>query len=250
MPCSLARIPYCTVAAGSTRAVAVARAGPGPASPVYQVIVFAAVPLTSEVALLNGMVPTRSGGTAAVTLGPNPSARKAGAFELVAVRLAALSVLSLITPPLTVEGMEVPVIESILASSACTVSVTFSWFPAAPEATKVIGVPLTVMVSATAKLVVSEFVAATPESRVPPVIGAAGVALLLTTLPVAVPVVLKKSLPASMADAATKVVLASLPIAAFSAALRLVAVTVEVTPMAKLPAGGGVAVDAVSWIDS
>src|SRR5215210_904384 len=246
MPCSLARIPYCTVAAGSTRAVAVARADPGPASPVYQAIVFAGVPLTSDVAVLKGMLPTRSGGTAAVTLGANPSARKVGQFELVTVRLAALSVWSLITPPLTVEGMEVPVIESILASSACTLSGTVSWLPDAPEATKVIGVPFTVMVSPTPKLVVSEFVATAPDSSVAPVIGAAGVALLLTTMPVAVPVVLKKSLPASMADAATSEVLASLPIAVLSAALRLAAVAVEVKPIAKLPAGAGVALDAVS----
>src|SRR5438046_624887 len=116
MACSLARIPYCTAADGSTRAVAVARAGRGPASPVYQAIVFAGVPLTSVVAVPNGTLPTLSGGMAAVTLGPKPRARKAAAFELVAVRLAALSV----WPPLTVEGMEVPVIESILLNSACT----------------------------------------------------------------------------------------------------------------------------------
>src|SRR2546421_11607391 len=115
MACSLARIPYCTAADGSTRAVAVARAAPGPASPVYQAIVFAGVPLTSVVAVPNGILPTRNGGIAAVTLGANPSASKAAAFELVAVRLAALSVLSLITPPVTVEGIEVPVVEAILA---------------------------------------------------------------------------------------------------------------------------------------
>src|SRR5215212_2555165 len=239
MACSLARIPYCTAADGSTRAVAAARAGPGPASPVYQEIVFAGVPLTSEVAVPNGTLPTRSGGTAAVTVGPNPSARKAAELELVTVMLAALSVWSLVTPPLMVEGIEVPVIESILVSSACTLSVTLSWLPAAPDATNVIGVPLTVIVLPTAKLVVSESEGAAPDSNVAPVIGAGGAAWLLTALPVTVPVVLKKLLPASMADAATSEVLASFPIAVFSAAFRLVAVAVEVAPMAKLPLGGG-----------
>src|SRR3954470_19775698 len=250
MACSLARIPYCTAADRSTRAVAVARAGPGPASPVYQAIVFVGVPLTSVVAVPNGTLPTRSGGMAAVTLGPKPRARKAAAFELVAVKLAALSVRSLITPPLTVEGLEVPVIESILLKSACTLSLTLSWLPAAPEATKVISVPLTVMVSPIAKWLVSESVAAAPDSSVAPVIGAGGTALLLTTLPLAIPVVLKKSLPASSADEATSDVLASLPIAVLSAALRLAAVAVEVKPMTKLPAGSGVALEAVSSMDS
>src|SRR5947207_4867204 len=250
MACSLARMPYCTVAAGSTRAVAVARAGPDPASPVYHAIVFAGVPLTSDVAVLNGTLPTRSGGMDAVTLGPKPRARKAAAFELVAVRLTALSVWSLITPPLIVEGIEVPVIESILLKSACTLSLTLSWLPAAPEATKLIAVPLTVMVSPIAKLVVSESLGDGPDSSVAPVTGAAGTALLLTTFPVAVPVVLKKSLPASRADAASRDVVASLPIAGFSTARRLAAVAVEVKPMAKLPAGSGVALEAVSSIDS
>ena len=161
-------------------------------------------------------------------------------------RLAALSVCSVITPPLTVEGVEVPVIESIFVSSVCTLSVTLSWLPVAPEATKLIGVPLTVMVSPAAKLVASESVPAAPDNAVAPVIGAGTAAWLLTTLPVAVPAVLKKSLPASIAEAATSDVLASVPIAVLSAAFRLAAVAVEVAPMAKLPAGGGVALEAVS----
>src|SRR3954468_8964124 len=117
MACSLARTPYCTLADKSTRAVAVARAGPGPASPVYHVIVLAGAPWTSVVAVPNGEVPMRSGGTVAVTAGPKPSAAKAAAFVLVTVRLAALSVFRVIRPPLTVEEIELPVIESILASS-------------------------------------------------------------------------------------------------------------------------------------
>ena len=40
-----------------------------------------------------------------------------------------------------------------------------------------------------------------------------------------------------------------MPIAVFSAAFRLAAVAVGVVPMAKLPVGGGVALEAVSLID-
>ena len=138
---------------------------------MYQATVFAE-PLTSEVALLNGEPETRSGGWTAVTVGPKPSAANAAVFELVTFRLAALSVCSVITPPLTVEGVEVPVIESILDNSVWTLSVTLSWLPVAPEATKVMVVPLTVMVSPAAKLVASESVPAAPDSSVAPVIGA------------------------------------------------------------------------------
>ena len=49
-----------------------------------------------------------------------------------------------------VDGVEVPVIESIFDSSVCTLSVTLTSLPVAPLATKLIGVPLTVMVSPTA----------------------------------------------------------------------------------------------------
>src|ERR1700694_666303 len=125
-------------------------------------------------------------------------------------------------------------------------SVTLSWFPVAPAATKAMGVPLMVMVSPAAKLEASESVLATPDNSVAPVIGAGTAALLLTTLPVAVPAELKKSLPAATADADTSEVVARVPIAVFSAALRLAAVTVEVVPMAKPPTGGGVALEAVS----
>src|SRR5260370_24598847 len=108
------------------------------------------------------------------------------------------------------------------------------------------GVMLPVWVSPAAKLVVSESVLGAPDNSVGRVIGGAIAALLLTTLPVAVPAGLKKSLPAAIGDAATSDVLASVPIAVFSAALRLAAVAVEVAPMAKLPIGGGVALEAVS----
>ena len=54
---------------------------------------------------------------------------------------------SVITPPEIVDGSQVPVIESILASSVAMSSVMLSWLPTAPTATKVMTVPLTVMVS-------------------------------------------------------------------------------------------------------
>ena len=82
----------------------------GPGLPVYQDTVFAGVPLTSEVAAFNGEPETRSGGWIAVTVDGKPSAASAVAFELVTDKLAALSVCSVTTPPLTVDGVEVPVI--------------------------------------------------------------------------------------------------------------------------------------------
>src|SRR3954469_10695966 len=106
------------------------------------------------------------------------------------------------------------------------------------------------MVSLTPKLALIEFVPKAPDKAVARLIAPGTVAWLLVTLPVAVPEVLKKSLPACIADAATSLVLASVPIAVFSAALRLVAVATVSTPIAKLPAGGGVALEAVSAIDS
>ena len=57
-------------------------------------------------------------------------------------------------------------------------------------------------------------------------IGAGVVALLLVTLPVAVPIEPKKSSPAATADAATSEVLASVLIEEVRAALRLAAVAV------------------------
>ena len=131
-----------------------------------------AAPLTRVVAVFSGAPPTRSGGWTAVTVAPKPSAANAAAFELVTFRLAALSVCSVITPPLTVDGVDVPVIESIFVSSVWTLSVTLSWLPVAPEPTKVRVWPLTVMVSPAAKFVVSESVPAAPDSSVTPVMGA------------------------------------------------------------------------------
>ena len=68
----------------------------------------------------------------------------------------------------------------------------------------------------------------------------------MATLPVAVPEGSKKSLPAATAEAATSVVLASVPMAVFSAVFRLAAVAAGVAPMVKLPVGGGDALDAVN----
>src|SRR5262249_54596106 len=129
-------------------------------------------------------------------------------------------------------------------------SVTLIWLPVAPDATKVSVVPLTVMVLPTAKPDDSESVPAAPDSAVAPVIGAGVAAWLLTAFPIAVPSVLKKLSPAATADAASSDVLASVEIAEFSAAFRLVTVAAGVVPIAKLPVGGGVALDAVSLMDS
>jgi len=163
----------------------------------------------------------------------------------------ALSVCSVITPPWTVEGVVVPVIASILDSSVCTLSVTLSSLPVAPEATNLSVVPLTEMVSLGAKLAVSESVPAAPDKAVAPVMGAAvGVTWLVTAVPVAVPSVLKKLSPASTAEAATSEVLASVEIADVSALLKLVAVWAVVAPMAKVPDGGGFALLAVKVMES
>ena len=56
----------------------------------------------------------------------------------------------------------------------------------------------------------------------------------------------KKSFPAATADAAVNVVPASVPIEVFNAVFRFAAVSAGVAPIEKLPAGGGVALEAVS----
>ena len=89
-------------------------------------------------------------------------------------------------------------------------------------------------------------VPAAPDNGVAPVIGAGGVAWLLATLPVAVLAVSKKLSPASTAEAATSVVLASVPIDAVQRRVQVAAVAVGVAPMVKLPVGGGVVFVAVS----
>src|ERR1700759_3734861 len=116
-------------------------------------------------------------------------------------REEASSVWIVTAPPLTVDGVDVPVIWSILLSRSWTLSVTLSSLPVAPEATKVMGVPLTVMVWPTEKPDDNESVPGAPDKAVTPVMGAGGVAWLLATLPVAMLSVLKKLSPASTADA-------------------------------------------------
>src|SRR5438046_4798889 len=120
-----------------------------------------------------------------------------------------------------------------------------TWLPVAPEATKVIGVPLTVMVSPAAKLAVRESVPTAPDNSVAPVTGSAGVALLLTALPPIVADGSKKSFDAAIADAATSEVSPSVWIEDVSVACRLAVVAVVSTPIRNEPAGGGFFVVAV-----
>ncbi len=120
----------------------------------------------------------------------------------------------------------------------------------APEATNAIEVPLTVMVSPGAKLVVSESVPAAPDSSVAPVIGAGMAALLLTAPPVIVADGSKKSSEALIAEAATSAVSLNVWIAGVSAACRLAVVAVVFAPIRNDPAGGGFVVVAVSVIGS
>ena len=161
--CSLACAPYWTVIDGSIRAVddarglALDRIAGVPGHGVGR-----AVDQRRRGAQRRAARPAAAAGPRSRSRRSRARASAAG-FELVTVRLAALSVCSVITPPLTVDGVEVPVIESIFDSSVWTLSVTLSWLPVAPEATKVMGVPLTVMVSPAAKLVESESVPAAPD---------------------------------------------------------------------------------------
>src|SRR5260221_2249894 len=125
-----------------------------------------------------------------------------------------------------------------------------SWLPVAPEATKVIGVPLTVMVSFTAKLAASESVPAAPDNSVVPVIGAGIVAWLLTAPPVIVADGLKKLSDAAIADAATSAVSPSVWIDDVNAPCKFAVVAMVSTPIRNEPVGGGLVVVAVSEIVS
>src|SRR5436305_2133918 len=106
------------------------------------------------------------------------------------------------------------------------------------------------MVLPTAKLAASESVPAPPDSSVAPVIGAGGPAWLLTELPVMVADGLKKLSDALSAEAATNEVSARVLIDAVSVDCRFSVVATVSTPIANVPAGGGVVVVAVSSIDS
>src|SRR5258708_22370642 len=127
-----------------------------------------------------------------------------------------------------------------------------SWLPVAPEATNVIGVPLTVMVSPAAKSVASESVVAAPDSSVAPVMGAGVAALLLTTPPAIVADGLKKLSDAVIAEAATSDVSLSVFIDAVSADCKFSVVAAVSTRMANEHAGvgfGGVSVSSSdTWV--
>src|SRR5581483_7681720 len=131
------------------RTVAVERAEPGPELPVYHCTVLAE-PFARLVAVDNGEPETRSGGCAAVTVEPlgKPrfAIRLAGDVEIESA--AASLVLMVITPPWTVDGVEVPVIESIFDSNVCTLAVMLIWLGlVGAPLTKLSVVPLTVRVS-------------------------------------------------------------------------------------------------------
>ena len=102
---------------------------------------------------------------------------------------------------------------------------------------------------------VSESEPAVPDSAVALVIGAAGVCWLVATLPTALLEGSKKSFPAATAEAATRSVFATVPIAVFSAAFKFAAVVAGSgappgnVAMAKLLAGAGVVFDAVNVTD-
>src|SRR5271156_5307014 len=107
------------------------------------------------------------------------------------------------------------------------------------------------MVSPGTKLVDNESVPAVPDSSVAPVMGAGGVAWLLTALPLAAADQSKNSLEAAIAEAATSEVFASVPIDDVRADCRLVAVALGVAPMVNEPAGAGdvvVAVSCMVWV--
>src|SRR4029453_3663368 len=109
------------------RAIAVPRGESVPSSPLYQETVLAEVPPTRLVAVANGGPLTRNGAGFALAVALKPSAANAAAFELEIVRLAPSPPCNATTPPATVDGVQVPVIKSILASKVCTLSVMLSW---------------------------------------------------------------------------------------------------------------------------
>src|SRR6185312_5758035 len=119
----------------SMRATAVPRAGSLPNSPVYHETVLAGVPPIKLVAVANGGPLTRNGAGFAFAVALKPNAAKAAAFELETVRLSPSPPCSAITPPVTVDGVLVPVIESIFESNVCTLSVMLTWLAVAPDAT-------------------------------------------------------------------------------------------------------------------
>src|SRR5260370_5729031 len=112
-----------------------------------------------------------------------PSAPNAGE-ELESDRSCAVPVCSVIAPVEALMVGATPVIAPIFVSKLPTVSVTLSWLPTAPAATKVIVVPSTTMVSPAAKFVVSESLGDGPDSVAAAVIGAGVAALFNAAAPV------------------------------------------------------------------
>ncbi len=187
---------------------------------MYQATV-SAEPLTSEVALLNGEPETRSGGWTAVTVGPKPSAPSAAVFELVTFRLAALSVCSVITPPLTVEGVEVPVIEIDLGQQRLDAVGDVELVAGRAGGDKGDGRAVDGDGVASREIGGERIRASGAGQR-----GRAGDrrrrrGLVVDRASRGRSDGSKKSCPASTAEAATSVVLASVPIAVFSAVFRL-----------------------------
>ena len=122
---------------------------------------------------------------AAVMVVAKPSAANAD-DELETDRSAAVPECSVIAPVAALMVGATPVIAPIFASRVPTVSVTLSWLPTAPLATKVMVVPSTTMVSPAVKFVVSESLGLAPDSVVAAVIGAGVAALFNAAAPVTV----------------------------------------------------------------
>jgi len=177
-------------------------------------------------------------------------------------KLAALGALIVTAPLSTDDGGVAPVIVSIAESRLPTVPEEVLMTKGLPDVLvgavdeKLMVVPLTVMVSPFAKPAERELVPAAPESAVELVIACGGVCWLVATAPVAELDGSKNSCPASMADAATSEVFATLAIAVFSAVFKFAAVVAGSgkppgnVAMAKLLAGGGVVFDAVNCTES
>ena len=126
------------------------------------------VAVPPPVAAIFRVLPSSTPGTcvrACVTPPGRPSAVRAAALLLDSVRSLSEPVFSVIWPPVIVEGVDEPVRPSIFASRPVTSLLTlisFGSLPVAFAATKVSVLPLTVMVSPTAKPFDSEAAVPSP----------------------------------------------------------------------------------------
>src|SRR5262245_46820579 len=139
---SLARSPYGTVRASSTRATAVPRAGSLPPSPVYQNTVSAGVPAVSAVAVAGGPL-TRRGGLASSMLKKSLAAASAEAADSeVRASLPRLAVMAVLRLPAVSAGVA-PMVNSLGPGVAevVAVSTTFSREPSGRFSVKVIFSP-------------------------------------------------------------------------------------------------------------